>query len=38
MNTAEITLEIMGKGMGGLFVAATVMMLAVALLQRLTKR
>ena len=35
MNTAEIAL---GKGMGGLFVAETVMMLAVALLQRLTKR
>jgi hypothetical protein len=28
----------MGKGMGGLFVAATVMMLAVALLQRIMKR
>lgn len=38
MNTAEIALEIMGKGMGGLFVAATGMMLAVTLLQRITKR
>ena len=38
MNTAESAREIMGKGMGGLFVAATVMMLAVALLQRIMKR
>ena len=37
MNTTVIALEIMGKGMGGIFAAAAVIMLAVIILQKITK-
>ena len=36
MNTVEIALEIMGKGMGGIFAAAVMIMLAISILQHLT--
>ncbi len=37
MNTIGIAFEIMGKGMGGIFAAAAVIMLAVMILQKITK-
>ena len=37
MNTTIIALEIMAKGMGGIFAAATVIMIAIMILQKLTK-
>ena len=37
MNTTVIALEIMAKGMGGIFAAAAMIMLAVMILQKLTK-
>jgi len=37
MNTTVIALEIMGKGMGGIFAASAVIMLAVIILQKITK-
>ncbi len=36
MNTIQIALEIMAKGMGGIFAAAFIIMLAVLALQKLT--
>ena len=36
MNTVEIAVEIMAKGMGGIFAAALVIMFAVMILQKLT--
>ena len=37
MNTTVIAVEIMAKGMGGSFAAATVIMIAIMILQKLTK-
>ncbi len=37
MNTTVIAFEIMAKGMGGIFAAATVIMIAIMILQKLTK-
>lgn len=36
MTNVEIALEIMGKGMGGIFAAIVVIMLAVIVLGRIT--
>lgn len=36
MQNVEIALEIMGKGMGGIFVAIIIIMLAVMVLGKLT--
>lgn len=38
MNTVVIALEIMEKGMGGIFAAAIIIMIAITILQKCTSK
>ncbi len=38
MNTIQIALEIMAKGMGGIFAAAIIIMFAIMILQKITAK
>ncbi|MDQ0151571.1 hypothetical protein J2S20_000245 [Moryella indoligenes] len=38
MNTPQIALEIMAKGMGGIFAAAIIIMFAIMILQKITAK
>ena len=38
MNTTQIALEIMAKGMGGIFAAAIIIIFAIMILQKITAK